>query len=139
MMKVVCPWCRREGKPDYVRQKEPFDNPESTDGICAPHFEQILESLPSRSFPHVEVLFVVRSTEAALYEYLQALLGDVPNVKLILERRRGDRRVTPRAAAAERRVLERRVRGGKRFDKLGYTTFRFGPWPRPRDDGGRLD
>lgn len=134
MMRVVCPWCRRESKSDYVREKAPFDNPDSTDGICARHFEQLLESLPSRSFPDVEVLFVVRLEETALYEYLQATLRGVPNVKLIMERRRGDRRERNRAVAAERRGLERRVRSGKRFDVLGYTAFRFGRWPKARDE-----
>jgi len=139
MMKVVCPWCRREGKPDYVGEKKPFDNPDSTDGICARHFEQLLESLPSRSFPDVEMLFVVHLKEPALFEYLQATLGGVPNVKLIMERRRGDRRRGSGAVAAERRGVERRVRGGKRFDVLGYTAFRFGRWPKARDEGPRLD
>lgn len=139
MMRIVCPWCRREGKPDYVGEKEPFDNPDSTDGICSGHFEQLLESLPSRSFPDVELLFVVHPNEGALYKYLQGTLGGVPRVKVILDRRRGDRRQAKRHMVVERRGPERRARGGKRFDMLGYTAVRFGRWPRVRDAGPHLD
>lgn len=139
MMKVVCPWCRREGKPDYVGEKEPFESPDATDGICARHFEQLLETLPSRSFPDVEVLFVVHPDEGALYEYLQGTFGGVPRVKVILDRRRSARRQAKGQVGVERRGLERRARGGKRFDLLGYTAFRFGRWPRAQDAGPHLD
>ena len=50
-MKVICSLCEREGKPGYLGEREPLDNPAVTHGLCAPHKELLLESIPSRSFP----------------------------------------------------------------------------------------
>jgi hypothetical protein len=36
-MRVICAWCQEEGKPGFVREKEPFDDPEETHGVCAEH------------------------------------------------------------------------------------------------------
>jgi hypothetical protein len=36
-MKVICSWCEAEGKPVIVREKEPFDDPDETHGVCAEH------------------------------------------------------------------------------------------------------
>jgi hypothetical protein len=58
-MRVLCAWCCREGLPGYLGEREPFDDPEPTHGVCAQHKARLLESLPSRSFPGVEVLIVV--------------------------------------------------------------------------------
>ena len=137
-MKVVCAWCRREGRPDYVGEKEPFDNPASTDGICSRHYEQFLESLPSTSFPDVELLIVVHPKETTLFAYLQRNLAGVRHVQVIMERRHGDRRQERRNVAVEQRERERRLRGGKRF-ALGYTAVRFGRTLRAQDEGLHLD
>jgi hypothetical protein len=50
-MKILCAWCCREGQPGYLGELEPLENPQATHGICAQHKIQLLESLPSRSFP----------------------------------------------------------------------------------------
>src|SRR3989454_9951501 len=88
-MKVICSLCEREGKPGYLGEREPLDNPEVTHGLCSPHTEQLLESIPSRSFPDAELLLVVRPNDTELYEYLQRSFAGVHHVKVIVERRGG--------------------------------------------------
>jgi hypothetical protein len=70
-MKVVCAWCVREGKPGDLGEREPLEDPGVTHSICAGHRDQLLEDLPSRSFPDVAVLIVVRPNDTALFEHLQ--------------------------------------------------------------------
>ena len=33
-MKIVCSWCRKEGKPEFVGEKAPLDDARETHGIC---------------------------------------------------------------------------------------------------------
>jgi hypothetical protein len=40
-MKVVCSWCRKEGKAEFVREKAPLDDARETHGICVLHRDQI--------------------------------------------------------------------------------------------------
>lgn len=40
-MKIVCSWCRREGKSDFVGEKAPFDDPRETHGICLVHRHEV--------------------------------------------------------------------------------------------------
>ena len=42
-MKVVCSWCRKEGKAEFVGEKAPLDDARETHGICALHRDQIRE------------------------------------------------------------------------------------------------
>src|SRR5437773_10870103 len=76
-MKVICSLCEREGKPGYLGEREPLDNPAVTHGLCSPHTEQLLESIPSRSFPDAELLIVVRPNDTELSEYLQRSFAGV--------------------------------------------------------------
>jgi len=36
-MKIVCSWCRQEGKPELVGEKVPLDDARETHGICLVH------------------------------------------------------------------------------------------------------
>ena len=36
-MKIVCSWCRQEGKPELVGEKAPLDDARETHGICVAH------------------------------------------------------------------------------------------------------
>ena len=36
-MKIVCSWCRQEGKPELVGEKPPLDDARETHGICVVH------------------------------------------------------------------------------------------------------
>jgi len=123
-VKVICAWCHAEGRPGYLGEREPLDDPSLTHGVCFRHREQFLESLPSTSFPGAEMLIVVRRNDTALYESLQRSLAGVKGVQVIPERRRVDRRREQGPVGDELRHQERRIRQGKIF-ALGYTLFRF--------------
>jgi len=117
-MKVVCASCEREGKPSYLGEREPYDNPATTHGICPRHKEQALEALPSQSFPDAEMLIIVRPNDTDLYGYLLRRFAGVRGVRVILERRQPDHPVD------ERERQERRIRQGS-VSALGYTVVRF--------------
>ena len=124
-MKVTCAWCQREGQPASLGERAPLDDPAETHGICRRHTLDLLDRLPSRSFPGVRLLLVVRSRESGLYEHLQRELAGVSGVKVMLERRRGERRLVPQSVPDEHRRIERRLRQGE-VSALGYTVIRFG-------------
>jgi hypothetical protein len=126
-MKVLCAWCCSEGKPGYLGEREPLEDLGPTHGICVIHMEQLLEALPSRSFPDAELLIVVRRKDSALYEHLQRRSAGVPGVRVIVDRRGGDRRSAQGPVTDERRcVSTRRIRKGTIFSG-GYTVVRFTP------------
>ena len=123
-MHVICAWCRREGRYGDLGEKEPPQDPSLTHGICARHEAQLLPALPSLSFPDAELLIVVDRHDHTLFEYLQQRFAGVRGVKVILERREGDRRREANAKADDRRRLQRRLRHGQ-VSSLGYTIVRF--------------
>jgi hypothetical protein len=130
-MKVVCAWCLLEGKPGDLGEREPLEDPGVSHSICAGHVNQLLEDLPSRSFPDVAMLIVVRPNDTALFERLQGLLTGVPGVKVIVDRRTDDRRSAQDPVREDRRrVSTRRLRQGRTVD--GYTVVRFTPQVPPR-------
>ena len=129
-MKVTCAWCQREGQPASLGERAPLDDPAETHGICRRHTLELLDRLPSRSFPGVRLLLVVSPRESGLYEYLQRELAGVSGVKVMLERRQGERRQgerrhAPQDVPDEQRRIERRLRQGE-VSALGYTVIRFG-------------
>jgi len=124
-MRVTCAWCQREGEPASLGERAPLDDPAETHGICRRHTLGLLDRLPSRSFPGVRLLLVVSQHEAALYENLQRELAGVNGVRVMLERRQGERRVEQQEVTEEQRHDERRVRQGE-VSALGYTVIRFG-------------
>jgi hypothetical protein len=126
-MLVFCAWCQRDGKPGYLGEREPLENPAPTHGICASHKERLLESFPSRSFPDAELLIVVHRNDTALYEYLQRFFADVSGVKVLVDRRVDDRRSAPRSVVDERRYVRARIRQGAISPLGGYTIVRFTP------------
>jgi len=124
-MRVSCAWCQREGEPASLGERAPLDDPAETHGICRRHTLGLLDRLPSRSFPGVRLLLVVSQHEAALYENLQRELAGVSGVRVMLERRQGERRVEGQEVTEEQRRAERRVRQSE-VSALGYTVIRFG-------------
>ena len=87
-MIVTCAWCQNEGMPATLGERAPLDNPAETHGICRRHTLDLLDRMPSRSFPGVRLLLVVSAKETALYEHLQRELAGVSGVKVMLDRRR---------------------------------------------------
>lgn len=125
-MKIICAWCKQEGRGGVLGEREPIDDPTETHGVCALHAEKLIEQLPSPSFPGLRMLIVVRRTEIALYRYLTQSLVAVPNAAVILNRRERERRKTPGPVVTERRRVNRRIRRSE-FSSLGYLVVRFGP------------
>lgn len=124
-MRISCAWCQSEGQPASLGERAPLDDPAETHGICRRHTQELVNRLPSRSFPGVRLLLVVSPSEEALYEHLQRELAGVSGVKVILERRQADRRAREGDKPEERRQIERRVRQGE-VSAFGYTVIRFG-------------
>ena len=149
-MRVLCAWCCRDGKPGYLGEREPLNNPEPTHGVCARHKTQLLQSLPSRSFPDADLLIVVRRDNVELYEKFTRVFAAVPRVKVILDRRVADRRVRAAPVASQgsvadegpvrgnavppgegayerRRARRRRIRESAISSLGGFTIVRFTP------------
>ena len=40
-MKIVCSWCRQEGKAELVGEKAPLDDARETHGICVVHRHEV--------------------------------------------------------------------------------------------------
>ena len=127
-MRIVCAWCFREGQSGYLGELEPRDNPEATHGICDRHRAEVLESLPSQSFPDAELLIVVRRGNLALYEDIGRMLGGLARVAVIVDRRVSDRRAAPAEGQRERRSLStRRLREVAGPSSGDLTLVRFTP------------
>jgi len=104
-------------------EREPYDNPATTPGMCSRHKEQVLRG-PSQSLSDADMLVVVRRADTDLYEYLLPRFAGVPGLMMILDRRRPDRPVD------ERDCEERRIRLGT-VSALGYTVVRLKRKPVP--------
>jgi hypothetical protein len=131
-MVVLCAWCCRNGEPGYLGEREPLDNPAATHGVCPSHKNQLLESLPSRSFPEAEVLIIVRRENIALYGQLERVFAALSRVKVVLDRRGPERRAVPCPESHEgRRRINRRIREGVISPLGGFTIVRFTPKVRP--------
>jgi len=122
---VMCAWCEQEGRPASLGERAPLDDHSKTHGICRRHAIELLNRLPSRSFPGVRLLLVVSQEQTALYDFLERELAGVSGVRVMMERRQRDRRIAPSPVSADKRRAERRVREGEVF-ALGYTVIRFG-------------
>src|SRR5262249_1515622 len=134
-MKVVCAWCKQEGRSSMLGECEPFDDKSESHGICARHSQGLLEQLPSVSFPGVRVLLVVQRNDEALFKHLTRSFASVRDVAVILDRRGSDRRKLPGEAAVDQRRSSRRIRTSE-FSNLGYYVVRFG---RERDTGSAVE
>jgi hypothetical protein len=127
-VKAYCAWCRQEGRNGDLGEREPYSDPRETHGVCDRHQQELLATLPSMSFPGVQLLLVIAAKEEALYEYLRPRLASVKGVRVMIERRHGDRRRQGRSVPGDRRKRDRRVRRGQ-ASALGYTLVRFGKPP----------
>ena len=125
-MKVVCAWCKQEGRNGLLGECEPFEDKTESHGICARHSQTLLEQLPSVSFPGIRVLLVVQRSETALYHHLTRSFASLRDVAVILDRRETDRRKMPGEATVDQRRSSRRIRNAE-FSSLGYYVVRFGP------------
>jgi len=124
-MKLICAWCRAEGRPGLLGEKPPLDDPAETHGICPRHRAELIESLPSASFPGVDLLIVVRPLEGSLFQYLDRRWSSVRGVQVIVDRRRAERRRGREPVSTERRRRpDARIRPPT-FTPPGYQMIRF--------------
>jgi hypothetical protein len=40
-VKVLCAWCLKEGKPAFLGENKPLEDPTESHGICADHLTQV--------------------------------------------------------------------------------------------------
>ena len=125
-MRVICAWCKQEGRNSLLGECEPFDDKTESHGICARHSQTLLEQLPSVSFPGTRVLIVVHRNDMDLYNHLTRSFASVRDVAVILDRRATERRKLPCKTAVDQRRYSRRIRTAE-FSNLGYYVVRFGP------------
>ena len=123
-LEVRCAWCERE-RLSRPGEAPPPNGSEISHGICKRHSDALLANLPSRSFPGVRVLVVVRPGFATLCDYLARNFADVDGVLVIIDRRRGERRQRPADPTFERRQRDRRRRRNE-MSAFGHTVIRFG-------------
>ena len=125
-MRVVCAWCKQEGRTALLGECEPFEDKTESHGICARHSQTLLEQLPSVSFPGVRVLLVVQRNDEALFKHLTRSFASLRDVAVVLDRRESDRRKLPAETTVDQRRSSRRIRSAE-FSNLGYYVVRFGP------------
>ena len=124
IVKLHCSWCRVEGVPDYLGEREPLENPGDTYGVCPRHMAQVLTAPRAKlTASGPQLIVVVGAQDRSLYDYLTRGLATVEGVQVILERRQGERRASPSPVNVERRQGDRRQpRQGVHF--MGCTFVR---------------
>ena len=97
-MITVCAWCQK-----YMGTKEPVGDPMVTHGICATcALRQQLGVMPT---------LVIAREHAETLPLFQSLLTGVPEIRVVVDRRQGERRLDPPPDGEEyekRRANERR-------------------------------
>jgi len=130
-MKAWCAWCQEEGKPGFLGERPPLDDPSDTHGICDHHRIELLAALPQRPVtaprPVRRMLLILDRDAIDLYRYLTRSFAGLKGVEVILDRRRRGSRED--STPAEAPVPDRRVHHGERHP-VGYTIVRL---PHPSD------
>ena len=68
-MKVICSWCRKEGKAEFVGEKAPLDDARETHGICALHRDQIRQHWQASIRKKTSVRFLAAASTFALFRW----------------------------------------------------------------------
>ena len=68
-MKVVCSWCRKEGKAEFVREKAPLDDARETHGICVLHRDQIRKHWQASLQKNSPTGFLAAASTFALFRW----------------------------------------------------------------------
>jgi hypothetical protein len=102
----ICAWCDTR-----MGEVPPLEDERATHGICPRCMEGVLRELrgPSlESVPPCQWLVVVARSDEGLLGHPGAALERLPHVRLVVDRRRGERRGAIRAVDHEQRQHERR-------------------------------
>lgn len=125
-MRAICAWCKAEGRPADLGEREPLDDASETHGLCPTHLATVLAQLPSVSFPGVQLLIVVENGDAGLFQHLSRSMAAVTGVKVIRERRLQEQRRASDSVRVDRRRGDRRQSRDVRRS-MGCMFVRFGP------------
>jgi hypothetical protein len=68
-MKIVCSWCRQEGKDEFVGEKAPLDDARETHGICVLHREQIRQHWHASNRMKSATSFLTAASTFALFRW----------------------------------------------------------------------
>src|SRR5437899_12395928 len=96
-MKAWCAWCQEEGKPGFLGERPPLDDPSDTHGICDHHRTMLLAALPQRpatapARPVRRMLLILDPDSVELYRHLTRPLAGLRRVEVLLHRQhRGPR------------------------------------------------
>ena len=107
-MRAICAWCRAEGAPADLGEREPLDDPDETHGMCERHRAQFLGTARSWPSAGLRLLIVVTSGDRSLYDYLTHAMTEVEGVHVMVDGRFGERRREARPVSGERRQANRR-------------------------------
>ncbi|MDP2701632.1 MAG: hypothetical protein Q8P98_06140 [Candidatus Rokubacteria bacterium] len=125
-MRAICAWCRAEGSPADLGEREPLEDPDETHGFCQRHLTQFLAAARSRPSAGLRLLIVVKRSDQSLYEYLTRAMAGVEGVHVMVDRRHGERRREARSVPGERRQADRR-QSRDVVHSIGCTFVRFPP------------
>jgi hypothetical protein len=125
-MRAICAWCKAEGRPADLGEREPLDDTSETHGLCPTHLATVLAQLPSISFPGVQLLIVVEDGDAGLFHHLSRSMAAITGVKVIRERRLQEQRRASDSVLVDRRRGDRRQSRDVRRS-MGCMFIRFGP------------
>jgi hypothetical protein len=123
-MRAICAWCRAEGSPADLGEREPLEDTNETHGLCQRHLTHFLAAARSRPSADLRLLIVVKRSEKSLYEYLTRGMAGVEGVHVMADRRHGERRREARSVSGERRQADRRQSRGV-VHSMGCTFVRF--------------
>lgn len=115
-MKVICASCEAEGKPALIGERAPLNASTEVYGLCWTHKLQLL--LRKRTAPEfardnqredpLRFLVVVAGHEQDLFLRVSEQFLDDPRVRVLLDRRRRERRRRHQAYEPDRRRADRR-------------------------------
>jgi hypothetical protein len=123
-VRAICAWCRAEGVPADLGEREPLEDPVETHGLCQRHLTQFLEAARSRPSAGLRLLIVVKRSDQGLYEYLTRGMAGVEGVHVLVDRRHDERRGEARSMPGERRQADRRLSLGV-VHSMGCAFVRF--------------
>jgi hypothetical protein len=123
-VRSICAWCRAEGSPADLGEREPQEDPNETHGLCQRHLTHFLAAARSRPSAGLRLLIVVKRSDQSLYEYLTRGMAGVEGVHVMADRRHGERRREARSVSGERRQADRRQSRGV-VHSMGCTFVRF--------------
>lgn len=99
-MITVCAWCQK-----YMGMKDPLSDPAVTHGICNTcALRQQIGEMPT---------LIIAKERADTLPVLRALLTGTPPIRVVVDRREGERRRMDEAAEAERRASRTDRRQGQ--------------------------